>query len=367
MRKVISRMAFLTAITATTLTACKKDKNDVPAPPPPPQGEYAVKVKAAITVGDVVYDSIPATFTISSWDRSGVMHQREVQLAAGTQTILLPKAHTKYRIKLAKWGITDERTLLPGEVNEGTTYVLGGSKAAKKLKEELNYVLRDGAYQLSSKRAYVYDNDGRLKEVQNYYADASQSAPQLYLASADRFTYVGGRLEVIDLIDKQNPGDNELGFNSFTYNQQGKIVAMFYGDQTESSTARIEYVPYATHELVRIAFGVDNDLNGSSAELKFAGGNRVEEKTLIPNYPTATRTFRYDGAINPFVHMKWPQVNFAHDSKNNVVEERLDNTSIYLQHEYTYDADGFAKEVVKREVNGSTSETRGVFKTIYVY
>ena len=80
-----------------------------------------------------------------------------------------------------------------------------------------------------------------------------------------------------------------------------------------------------------------------------------------------TRTYTYDGAINPFVHMKWPMLNFAHDSKNNVVEERLDNTSIYLQRTYTYDADGFVKEVVKREVNGSTNETRGVFKTVYVY
>ena len=366
MRKVIAKVALLLAISTATLTACKKDRESVP-PPPPPAGNYAVKVKAAITVGDVVYDSIPATLTIISWDRQGTRHQREAQLAPGTNTIFLPKAHTKYTLQLTKWVVTDERTLMSNQVNETTTYVLGGSKAAKKLKEEMNYVVRDGAYQLSSKRAFIYDNDGRLKEVKNYYVDANQPSSQPYLASTDRFTYIGSRLEVIDLIDKQNPGENELGFNSFTYNQQNKIVAMFYGAVSEPSTAYIEYVPYENRELVRIAYGVGNDLNGSRTELTFAGGNRVEEKNFIPNYPTATRTYTYDGAINPFVHMKWPMLNFAHDSKNNVVEERLDNTSIYLQRTYTYDADGFVKEVVKREVNGSTNETRGVFKTVYVY
>jgi hypothetical protein len=366
MRKIITRIAFLLAITATTLTACKKE--DVPAPPPPPPtGDFAVKVKAAITVGDVVYDSIPATFTVSSWDRSGVMHQREVQLAAGTQTIYLPKAYTKYRIQLAKWGVTDERTILNNEVSESTTYVLGGSKAAKKLREEMRYVLRDGTFQLSGKRVFVYNNEGQLKEVENHYVDNSQDS-QLYLATVDRFSYEGGKLQVIESVDRQGaPADGVVGFNSFTYNQHGKIAAMFYGDIFESSTAHIEYVPYDNHELVRVAFGIDNDLNGSRAEMKFAAGNRVEEKTIIPNYPTATRTFSFDGAINPFAHLKWPTINFANDSKNNVLEEHLDNTSIYLQHEYTYDADGFVKEVVKREINGSTNETRGVYKTVYIY
>lgn len=365
MRKVITRIAFGMAIAATTLTACKKDKNDVPAPPPPPAGDFALKVKAAITVGDVVYDSIPATFTITSWDRSGIMHQRAVELAAGTQTVYVPKAHTKYRIQLAKWGITDERTILNNEVSETTTYVLGGSKAAKKLREEVGYQYKDGSYQLYNKMTYTYDNEGRLKEIGNYFIDGEEPTPRLVLSRVDRFLYNGTRVEKIESIDKQNPGDHVIEFSAFTWNGQGKIIGINYGETGGTASCRMEYTSQGNNELVRVNFFEDNMDNGSRAELKFAGGNRVEEKTFIPNYLTATRRFTYDNNINPYVHIKWPQINLVYESKNNVLEEQPDFAAISLKCEYSYDADGYVTEVRKSEVrsNGATP----VFKRVYTY
>lgn len=368
MRKVISRMVFLVAITATTLTACKKDKDAVPAPPPPPQGEYAVKVKAAITVGDVVYDSIPATFTITSWDRSGVMHQRDVQLAAGTQTVYLPKAHTKYRIRLAKWGLTDERTFLNSEVNETTTYVLGGSKAAKKLKEEMHYSYENGSFQPQLKRAFVYDNGGRLRDVQNYGNMDGGATANLELYSIDRFLYDGNKLEQIMTLDQQENLNSLLGFNMFTWTTQGKLAHIRYGNDVEQSTCRI-FHPDGQNgtDWIHIEYFLNDITTGGRVELKFKDGNRVEEKTQMPNYPVATRTYTYDAGINPYVFLKWPTMNFAYDSKNNVVEEAYSNVSIRMERTYTYDADGFVKEVVRKEINTTTGEVRGMSKIVYTY
>ncbi|HEY1115541.1 MAG TPA: hypothetical protein VGE66_18365 [Chitinophagaceae bacterium] len=367
MRKVISRLALGMAITATTLTACKKDKDAVPAPPPPPQGEYAVKVKAAITVGDVVYDSIPATFTITSWDRSGVMYQRDVQLAAGTQTVYLPKAHTKYRIQLAKWGITDVRTLLPNELNEAATYVLGGSKAAKKIREEVHYTYENESFRPQIKRAFVYDNDGKLAEVQNYGNMDGYATDNMELYSIDRFGYTGNKLEDITTFDQQD-GGAITGFNRFAWTTEGKLNHIQFANQNEQSSCRIFYPDaQGNNERVYTEFYL-NDLSlSSNVELKFKGGNRVEEKTTIPNYPAATRTYTYDAGINPYVFLKWPTMNFTYDSKNNVVEEKYSNVSIRIEKEYTYDADGFVKEVLKKEINTANNGVRGISKTVYSY
>jgi hypothetical protein len=364
MSKVLTKLAFLLAITATTLTACKKDDTSAP-PPPPPTGEYAVKVRASITIGEVVYDSIPASVTITSWDQSGVAHQREAQLAAGTNTVQLPKAHTRYSLKLAKWGVTDERVLVNSEVNESTTYTLGGSKAAKKLAEEVGYQFKDGSYQLYNKVTYTYDNEGRLKEIGNYFIDTEHPTPHLVLSRVDRFVYNGGRVEKIESIDKHTPGDPVVEYSAFTWNGEGKIAGIHYGEVGATASCRMEYATQGSQEVVRVSFLEDNTDNGSRAELTFAGGNRVEEKTFIPNYLTATRTFTYDDHINPYVHMKWPQINLVHQSKNNVLEERPDFAAVVLKCDYTYDADGYVAEVRKSEVkaNGTTP----VLKKVYTY
>lgn len=368
MRKAISRIALGMAIAATTLTACKKDDLPTPMPPAPPTGEYAVKVKTVITVGDVLYDSIPATLTISSWDRTGVMHQRDVQLAAGTQTVYLPKAHTRYHIKLNKWGITDERRLNPDEVSEPTTYVLGGSKAAKKLKDEVHYTYENGSFRPQMKRAFVYDNNGRLRDVQNYGNLDGGATDNLELYSIDRFLYDGNKLEQIMTLNQEDHSNSLLGFNTFSWTIEGKLYHIRYGNQEEQSTCRI-FHPDGQNgtDWIHIEYFLQDISLSSRVELKFKDGNRIEEKTEIPNYPVATRTYTYDAGINPYVFLKWPTMNYAYDSKNNVVEEKYSNVSIRIEKEYTYDADGFVKEVLKKEINTSNNEVRGISKTVYSY
>lgn len=363
MRKAIPGFAYLFALTLTVLISCKKD--DVPAPPPPPPtGDFAVKVKASITVGDVVYDSIPATATITTWDRSGVQHQRTEELQAGTNTVYVPKAHTKYRIRFTKWGATAERTILDSEVSEHTTYVIGASKAAKFLSQEVGYRYQDGAYQVVDKATYVYEQ-GRLKEIQRYYMDYDHPTPHFSLYSVDKFTYSGSRLERVESIDKMEPGDNVVGYNVFSYNAAGKVVGIQYGSPAEVSSAHLEYVQQGGQEMVRMNYFDGNVATGSRLDLTFSGGNRVEQKSIIPNYPTNTRSYTFDSNINPYVHLKWPAVDLSFLSKNNVLEEQLDLTVVSARSEYTYDADGYVTEVRKSQVgpNGALP----VFKRVYTY
>ena len=91
----------------TLFSACKKDSVVPPSKPGNPskpdttrpgnpETYFVIKVKGSIAVGEVVYDSIPATLTITSWDSNQVQHVREQALAAGFNNVSLPKSHRKF-------------------------------------------------------------------------------------------------------------------------------------------------------------------------------------------------------------------------------------------------------------------------------
>ena len=192
MKKGLANVLTCLAAVAILLAACSKEKDRLPqnpptnpVPPPPAESSFSIRLKAVIKVGDVVYDSIPARFTITVWDVDGVAHVKDTLLNAGEQLIYLPKKATRYSLKLNKWGISDEKLLTKSEVTEGALYQLGGVKAAKRLQSVTDYSFTNGAFTLSAKQDFLYDDQGQITEIHAYAPDANTGVLRSGSAPAD--------------------------------------------------------------------------------------------------------------------------------------------------------------------------------------
>ncbi len=357
MRKILFSTVMQLTVVAVLLTGCsKQDDIVIPTPAPPVQGYFTVKLKAAITVGDVLYDSIPAIFTITSWDVNSVAKRKDTSLSAGAQVIYLPKDAVRYSIKMQKWGVTYEKTLNRAEVAEGAIYLLGGQKEAKKLQLVTEETFVNGAPILSSKQEFVYDVQGRVNEVHSYAPDLNGV---LRAGNIDLFLYGGNELWVNTM-----SASTAILFShsAYTFDAQGRTVESKYEYLTEKHV----YTNLYTSEGILMLFGKNAvDVNGSRIALKFSGGNLVEEKTMITNYATVVKQFRHDFNINPYVIIKMPSLYFEHSSKNNVVAQAWGGNDQYT-YTYEYDAEGYVNKVTTR-IRNNDGQFVNYSRTVYTY
>ena len=93
MRPLQTKLLVSLTLFTMLFTACKKDDipqpgkpipspvvNPVPVPNPnPSETSFTIKLKTVITIGSIVYDSIPAVLTLSSWDSSGTEHKKSFE------------------------------------------------------------------------------------------------------------------------------------------------------------------------------------------------------------------------------------------------------------------------------------------------
>ena len=358
MRKTLVDIVTKISVVAVLMTACSKKDGitEPPLQPVPPidKGSLPIYLKAAITVGDVVYDSIPATFTITTWNVNGVAHRKDTALNPGAQVIYLPKDASRYSLKLQKWGVTEEKMLNKADVTEGALYQLGGRKEAKRLQWVNEYKFENGTFSLSAKQHFEYDAEGRINEVHAYAPDPNDGALRSH--SSDLFLY--GRNEL--WVNHTSKKDGTLWYNSaYTFDAQGRTIQSKHRYRTEN---HIYTNQYTNEGIVMMAGQNAADPNGSRIALRFTGGNRVEEKTIIPGYTTTVKNFRYDFNINPFAVIKMPSLYFEHSSRNNVVAEGWEGSD-KLIYEYKYDADGYVTEVISKSQNNGLLHG----KTVYTY
>lgn len=364
MKRFLVPALTLLTLTTTLFTSCKKDDFQrppvAPAPQQPPAGEgyVAVKVKAVITVGDVVYDSIPATYTITTWDAHGVQHRKDTTVEAGAQNIYLRKEATRYSIRLNKWGLTDEKVLEKADVNEGALYQLGGRKEARQLQWVTKYSFVNGAYEPAEKQQFTYDAQGRIKEVHEYARDPKDGV--LRSGSSQVYVYEGNKLRV----NNTSKGDGATWFHhAYTFDAQGRTLQSEFRYITEHHVYNNQY---SSRGITMLMGENASDPNGARIVLQFAGGNRVEEKTIIPSYTTTVKTMTYDCNINPYAVIKMPSLYFELSSKNNVLTEAWEGSRQHLVHEYKYDAEGYITEVRTKSLDNN-GQLVPVSKTVYTY
>ena len=338
-------------------------------PPPIPMPSVKIKIKPMIKIGDIVYDSIPVNFTWISWDASGKMVSTSTtQIPAGTNEITLPANAFKYSLQVARWGIYDEMTILKSDVLQGTVYTLGGSKAAKKLTSELVYAWVNGAYQSQSKNAYEYDGSGRLSQIL-YYLKKADNTP--YISLTDKFIYnASGKVERIKRYDSSN---NLVSENVFDYDAQGRIYRLSQTDQERYTSGQVTYSGAAGSGNYNMSISyTHNQPFTMTYNMTYRAGNKIHDAAIASNYSNESGTYQYDFNINPYVHMNWPDLFLSRQSRNNMVAQQktfasVQPTAIPLGFNYTYDADGYPKELVKTYFSYPGNIYMYTTKTVYNY
>ena len=367
---LILRYAVL--ILAVMISACKKE--DIAHDPHPggngsnqnPDSTYKVKVKAAITIGDILYDSIPANLQIISWDSNNVIHERQILLAAGSNEVSLPKAHRKYQLKLSKWGISDEMSFTKTQIAEGTYISLGGSKAAKKLRLEEGFLFAAGSYRPDRKTIYTYNTNGGIQRIDYYEKRPQHSDLKRY--QSDVFVYSGNR---VIKINRLNESDSQTGFTAFTYTPQGKVTNIHQKSYDQETGAAVEYTYAGATTDIEISYLFNNG-NSMVYFMKIKRGNKVEDAATTSLNKSESGVYGYDFNINPFAHMNMPNLFLSNISKNNMVSHQksylgsIPSAEPY-KFEYTYDAEGYPTELIKSYKSYTTGEHLYETKTVYTY
>ena len=323
-----------------------------------------IKMKAVMQIGDVTYDHIPASLSITSWNDKGEMTTTYGSLAAGVNEIQVLKAATKFEFLVSKWGVNDAITIERQDIDEGTVYILGGSKDAKKLSSERVYKIVNGRDVADSKTDYFYDYSGNLVKIDYWIKKPDNSN---YLSMIDWFIYDGSRLTKIKRV---NIADNTtLKETLFSYNAQGKMTNMVEKENGFETAASISYLPAQQNISIQYNMASGHTMNYN---MDFDKGNLIFSTASNTNSSFEEGRYSYDTNINPYHHMYWPTLFMEHSSKNNVTSQQKQFTGSYptatpFSFMYKYDADCYPVEVIKNYKSFPSGNFAFSTKTVFVY
>lgn len=324
-----------------------------------------IKVHLKITVGNIVYDSLPGTLKIKSTDDANNQWTRTVELTPGMNTIRLPESHKTYQLELNKWNITSTRTVNIENAPGNMVVQMDGFRQPKRLNEKTVYREVMGSYTIDDKNEYTYNANGSLHKIK-YYQKLPQFSAIQHIHTFT-FVYAAGLLTKIERHDKNSVLQ---GFTNFEY-AGNRIVNMIHKSYDQETYAYVQYSADALHSLIDVDYLYSNG-NALSYNMKFRHGNKVSDHVQSSTGAGGAGAYQYDHNINPFAHVNYPDLYFTNSSKNNVINEQggyvgsIPSVVIY-KYEYTYDNDGYPTELV-RGFRGATSGAHLYnLKTIYTY
>jgi len=365
---------WLVIMIIATLASCTKRDLPLPIPNPnqPHQGGggqqqpqvLKIKVQAIIKIGDIVYDSIPASFTLTSYDSSMQPHLLNIRLKPGVNEISIPANHIRYRLLVREWNHSDEMTLDRNNIQEDVIYTLGGAKAAKKMKYELNAVLVNGTYRAESKTEYQYDASGKLVKVLLF---KKRTNGDVYIAATEDLIYQDGK--VTESIKRDENG-NEISKLFIGYDQQGKIKSFKQSRAGEETNGTVSYT--IKNGAVETHIKHINSQSTVEHYILSIKGNQIRRSSVASNNINEWSDYGFDNSINPYIHMNWPDMQMLRNSKNNVswtgkqyYEGNL--TLDPVKYNYTYDGDGYPVSLVKEFRSAQTGSILNTTKTTYHY
>ena len=340
-----------------------------PNPQTPPDTSarvFTINVRTEIKVGNVVYDSIPSSLMIRSWDSTQQLSVSFVSLKGGNNELTLSKSKMKYELTIEKWGLSEKFIILSEAFQNGKVYKLSGTKPFKPLRSEVTLMLENGQYKAESKNTYLYNGNGSLSEIQ-YQRKKADGTP--YLDRTDKFEYAGNSLEQITRFD---PEGNITQFISFSYDSHGRVLTMREVTDAGETKANVQYHQIAGREETNIHYtypGKTYSMDYHKIQVK---GNVMEGNSFTSHHNSQLSRYGYDNNINPYQQMNWPDLFFSRQSKNNVTYEQSTYQGAYPIHvpygfTYTYDSDGYPKELVKQYRTYLTGQHAFTTKTVYTY
>lgn len=352
-------IAYYAMTVLFTLYSCNKYAEISPAKTNGPLSSQAsnssvlIKTNVKIEIGGVIYENVDAHIKVSGYDSLDALQWAKDYNFEGPEDNVLEIAggYDHYSIQLVnKWGINDLQSEIPGKaIQDGkadgplpVTYVLGGSKNAKRL---LSYVTSreinsptGNIYQTDSRTAYTYNFDGSLRFVQHETFNTQTN--QFEEISIDIFSHAGTAVSNIKTyLDSQLHSEFQ-----YSYGAENKIKQILYSDGgliwTQVSTADFNKGSLSA------SYSLSNG-NSFSYGFDFQLKNIVRDKTIQSGQLCNQGSFTYDKNINPFRHLGYVDFNFLNWSANNKLTEDVQYmtcsypTLIPISHEYTYDDDGY--------------------------
>ncbi|HET9824986.1 MAG TPA: hypothetical protein VFP87_06600, partial [Chitinophagaceae bacterium] len=213
---------------------------------------------------------------------------------------------------------------------------------------------------------YLYNDNGAIKQV-NYFQKKPQQQ-ELSPSYSDIPEYQENRVERINRFDENN---SLVGFTSFLYNTDGKVVNMHQVSYDKESFAVVSYGTAAGFNNIVIDYALDNG-NVVNYNMRFRKGNMIDDGSTSSTGAGGHGVYTYDFNINPYIHLKLPDFFLRNMSKNNLVDEQktyagsLPSAEPY-KFEYSYDVEGYPVELVKSYKSYTTGEHLYKTRTVYTY
>jgi hypothetical protein len=322
-----------------------------------------VRLRLAIRIGEVNYDNLEAGVAYTYWDENQNPRTSYVSIRPEDNSITLVRKATRHQFRINKWGQTYELSISKDEVREGETYNMGGVKPARMLKNELEYRLVNGVYVADSKKNFVYSAPGRLSGIE-YFSRRPDGAP--YIAMKDEFRFTGSRVTSIARLDERSQltGTTEISYDGF-----GRISNLVFKSSTTTATASVSYQFTPATGVSEVT---TKHQDGLQYFQRFISGNLVSDNSLAANGNTETGEYTYDKHVNPYIHMGWPEVYPAKNSRNNLNGQNktfygLYPSAVAYKFEYKYDAEGYPVELIRHYKSYLTNTPLHTTKTVFTY
>jgi hypothetical protein len=328
--------------------------------------EVLIKTNVKIEIGGVLYENVDAQISVSGYDSyNGLKWTKDYSFTGPDDNVLaIQSGFHHYSIELRdKWGIHDIQSDISAQaIWDGradgplpVTYVLAGSKNAKKLSSYVTSFEVDGpggstVFQPESRILYHYNTNDELESIN--HQSYNQQTLQFEEASLDVFTHEGAGVSHITtyLLGKL------YSDYDYQYGIENKVtLTMHYNNElvlTQSSATN------ETNDHIIVSYSLSNG-NAFKYEFDILLKNIVSDKTTQSSQICSEGNFSYDRNINPFRHLGYTDFDFQNWSANNKVTEDVHYmacgfpTLIPVSHSYTYDQDGYPLEKITTYKIGS--------------
>ncbi|NBA86865.1 hypothetical protein GVN16_13910 [Emticicia sp. CRIBPO] len=336
-----------------------------------PDSDKQIFVHPVIRIGEVVYDSIPTQLVVRSWDVKNEMTYHAYSLAGGKQAVSLSGKAVKHQLSILTWGIKDEFTLAKGQIKENMVYTMGGERPAKKLKTVFETKVVNTTSSPLTKTSYEYHPNGQLKQKQVLGKRPDMSN---YVVQKDVYEYTNNKITGILSYDENSRLVKTM---SAQYNAEGKLTGMEEKKGALLTRAVVHYFPLETWSGHQQDYRADvvytyehGDYTGYYSKTMHAGGVLADKFSRHGNLEEGL--YNYDRLINPYVHLGIPDLFLNHLPKHNMAVQWKTWTGahpeiIAYDFKYTYDAEGYPKELLTKYRSYTTKADVYTIRTTFEY
>lgn len=315
-----------------------------------------VRVRVELTVGEIRYQDVNAKVKITGFnsDNQAQWMQEYAYVGPVTALFAVKKGYHHYEFLVTHWGVTDRQIVTGQQLIESTegplpfTYVLGGSKAPKKLAYYVSYIERPDPTEWGktyldpqSTVEYEYRPDGKVDKMNIYgYVDSLKTfIKQRYFV----FEYANGKVSKLSGYHLGHTAPYIEDFYTYLNGKVNKIQEVNYaaGLTTDLTVGYFEAQGFVTASYT--------SSNGQSFTYQFdyENNNIKSDKTSRMGILCSTGTYTRDKNINPLAHLGYTDFLFRNYSINNKTAETVTYsgcafpTLIPEAYVYIYDEDGY--------------------------